>query len=156
MPELWQPIEGFEKFYEVSTLGKVRRIDSGRVLKPSLHRYAVVALQANGVRTDISVHRLVGIAFVTGDKSLTINHRDGNKLNNRADNLEWATSSEQALHAIALGLRPKGGNRSKLSPEQCTEVADRLHAGETQVSIAKHFGVSKSCIWRIAKLLPKA
>lgn len=61
-----------------------------------------------GDKSVIQVHRAVAIAFIDGDMSLTVNHKDGDKTNNVVSNLEWASQSENNLHAYAvLGKQPK-------------------------------------------------
>ena len=123
MPEVWQPIEGYEGFYEVSDQGKIRRLPHAknfnkRTLKPGIcSGYQSVVHCVNKVRKTCLVHRLVAKAFVPGDQSLTVNHKDGKKLNNHADNLEWVTPSEQTLHAIEMGLRPRAWGHGIKKPQ---------------------------------------
>ena len=115
MPELWQPIEGFEGVYEVSNQGRVRSLDrlvpakaaslatrKGKILKQRVtHKgYREVYLRRSTGYKIFKVHRLVALAFVEGDCSLTVNHKDLNKQNNCAENLEWATHSEQRIHYL--------------------------------------------------------
>lgn len=83
-------------------------------LKPSKnHRgYYIVNLMINGKRKGVAVHTMVARAFCDGYKTeLTVNHKDGNKLNNNATNLEWITSYENTHHAIeVLGKNKIGKN----------------------------------------------
>lgn len=117
--EKWLPISGFEGFYEVSSLGNVRSLDrtvprvdgsmcpiKGQILKLYLapNGYEVVHLSRENKRTAFSVHRLVTLAFLGECDGADVNHRDGNKLNNRLDNLEWCTRSENMRHAYRTGL----------------------------------------------------
>lgn len=90
--ELWKDIDGAEKFYEVSSHGRIRNKISGNILKPSTSGgYAHVELRY-GINKNYSVHRLVACAFVPNPYNFNIvNHKDENKLNNHADNLEWCT-----------------------------------------------------------------
>jgi hypothetical protein len=102
MEEIWKPIAGYEDTYEVSNHGRVRSIDridaighhrKSVVLKQKPNRengYLHVSLFGNGVTKRLNVHRLVALAFVEGyAEGLVVNHKDENKQNNRADNLEW-------------------------------------------------------------------
>ena len=111
MNEYWKPT--FHDLYEVSNLGNVRRIapgintKTGRVLKPckSGNGYMIVGLHKGGSRKNCLVHRLVAEAFISQiPKGLTVNHKDGNKLNNELNNLEIVTYSENLKHAIRTGL----------------------------------------------------
>lgn len=117
--ERWLPIVGFEGHYEVSSHGRVKSIDkqptdrvyTGKVLIPSLDKqtgYLGVRLCLNGRRHSRRVHRLVAEAFIDeADGKLHVNHIDGDKLNNSAENLEWVTPYENIRHAIdVIGHRP--------------------------------------------------
>lgn len=121
--EIWQPIQGYEGTYEVSTLGRVRSLNrvversdgikrtyKSRILKPciSYNGYAQVKLQINSTSKGQTIHRLVAIAFIPNiENKPQVNHKDGNKLNNQASNLEWITPSENIKHQITTGLQPK-------------------------------------------------
>ena len=97
--ETWKKIEGFES-YEVSDWGRVRR--GGRVLKGSINScgYRHLRPSRDGVSVTKTIHRLVCIAFLPNpDAKHTINHIDHDKTNNRLENLEWATHTEQKIHS---------------------------------------------------------
>ena len=120
--EIWKDIKGFENYYQVSNLGRVKskfriieRIDGKnirkeeKILNPytSKKGYLMVDLSVYGkrVRKTIAVHRLVAIAFISNiENKPQINHIDGDKTNNRIDNLEWCTNKENQHHAIINGL----------------------------------------------------
>lgn len=92
MREIWKSIEGFEGLYEVSNSGKIKNKD--RILKQRKNNngYFLVDLYKSGVRHQLLVHRLVAQAFVlNSNNSPFVNHKDENKENNNADNLEWCT-----------------------------------------------------------------
>lgn len=106
MDEVWKDIEGFEGLYQVSSLGRVRR--AGRIKKPHTDHggYLTVWLCKNSSQKCMKVHRLVAQAFIPNPEcKRTVNHFDGNKKNNRVENLEWATHSENIIHANNTGLR---------------------------------------------------
>ena len=157
MPELWQPIEGYEGFYEVSDQGRVRSLPRpktrGGILKPNSAKYKQVVLCVNNVRKYLLIHRLVALHFVPGDRSLTVNHKDGNKNNNCASNLEWSTSSEQQLHAIETGLRDRSwgtGSSFKIPKEEWGNIA-KLCKTMTQAKVAKIYNCSQSVISKTLK-----
>lgn len=130
MTEQWRPVENYEGFYEVSSEGRVRSCDRmskcsrgdkkrlwrGRDLSQtvaSTRGYKQVSLSKEGVIKKVYVHRLVAEAF-TDARDETVNHIDGNKLNNALDNLEWCTYSENNSHAFATGLKkPSGGKNGR-------------------------------------------
>ena len=102
MMEIWKDIEGFIGRYQVSSWGRVRNAETGKVLKPYLNKkgYLKVGL-CNGERVPkkFRVNRLVAKAFIANPYDLPqVNHKDGNKENNSYTNLEWATNALNAKH----------------------------------------------------------
>lgn len=95
MMEEWRDIAGYEGKYQVSNLGNVRNIKYHRSLKPrqTVFGYVRVALYDDaGKAKDYAVHRLVALAFIPNDHDLPcINHKNEDKRDNRAENLEWCT-----------------------------------------------------------------
>lgn len=121
MQEVWKPINGFEDIYEVSNLGNVRNAN-GRIRKPFLipKGYLMVDLFRNYERTHARVNRLVAEAFIPNPENKPeVNHKNGDKADNRAENLEWSTKSENMLHAYRSGLQTKG--KHKVRKVRCIE-----------------------------------
>lgn len=114
--EVWRDINGFEGLYQVSNLGRIRSLDreivykngkvhryKGQTMKPNMtgrgykedEGYYGITLRNSGVRTPVSVHRVVAETFIPNPYNKeTVNHIDENKTNNRMDNLEWLTDYE--------------------------------------------------------------
>lgn len=107
MEEIWKPIKGYEGYYEVSNLGRVRRLDrydygcgyarfyKGGILKSlcGSNGYLHVMLCRDGTRLTKSVHRLVATTFIPNPENLPqVNHKDEDKSNNTVTNLEWCSS----------------------------------------------------------------
>ena len=96
MEEIYKKIEEYEK-YEVSNLGNVRNIDTGRILKPGKNGddgYYFVILSKDRFQKNFYIHRLVGFAFIPNPQKLTdIDHIDRNKTNNSIPNLRWISKS---------------------------------------------------------------
>lgn len=120
MIEIWRDIEGFENKYQISSMGEVRSISrtiedcfgrkrdhKGRVLskvKDTKGYYTVML--SNKVGKRYHIHRLVAKHFIKNEcNKICVNHKDGDKLNNTIDNLEWVTHSENAKHAYEIGLK---------------------------------------------------
>ena len=120
--EVWKDICGFEGFYQVSDLGRVRSLDrktwsekrgtfysqKGKVIRPYNSRgYRYVPLSKNGETTKVSVHRLVAEAFIPNPKKLEyVNHKDENKSNNMLGNLEWCTAKYNTYYGENSRIRP--------------------------------------------------
>ena len=108
--EIWRDIVGYEGLYQVSNLGRVKSFkrDRLRILRAHIDRhgeYFMIALYKDNKSKLCRLHILVAETFVPNiDKKPFVNHMDGNKLNNRASNLEWVTQSENQIHAYKLGL----------------------------------------------------
>jgi hypothetical protein len=128
--EQWEDVVGYEDYYMVSSLGNIKsknrivknsRGDSTRFIASTLLKqvnymgYNCVCFCVAGKikQKVVKVHRIVAESFILNYNSKPcVNHIDGNKLNNRLDNLEWVTYAENSQHALITGLR-KGENNSK-------------------------------------------
>lgn len=112
MKELWKPIEGTNGKYEVSNTGKVRSLNyknTGEIRElrpaPDPKGYMKTMLQYGKHYKTVKVHRLVAMAFIPNPDNLPqVNHKDGDKRNNRVENLEWITNYANAHHALEHGL----------------------------------------------------
>lgn len=123
MSEIWKTVKNFESLYLVSDKGKVFSIMSQKILKPakSKNGYCKVALYNKGASKHVSVHRIVAEAFVeNADGKPQVNHIDGDKSNNSANNLEWVTASENQLHAVRTGLHAQPPLKGKFGAENYT------------------------------------
>lgn len=105
--EIWKDIPGYEGLYEVSSLGRIRSLYTGKFRVPvrSGHGYTAVELSLNGKKQRHYVHRLVALAFIapSSQGKNQINHKNCNKADNRAANLEWVTHQENMAHAYDNG-----------------------------------------------------
>lgn len=106
--EIWRPIEGTNGKLEVSNMGRIKsNMRDGRILKTCQDKKGYLRLRVTLDRQKLSfkVHRLVAAAFVDNPNHLPqVNHIDGNKANNCAENLEWVSNKDNASHAIQNGL----------------------------------------------------
>jgi hypothetical protein len=106
--EIFKDIEGYEGLYQVSNLGNVKsyhKYKEGKILSPGLKTegYKYVHLHSG---KNFYIHRLVAQAFLPNPLNKPqVNHINGIKADNRLDNIEWATSSENRIHAYKTGLQ---------------------------------------------------
>jgi hypothetical protein len=96
-------------------------------------------------RKNYRVHRLVALEFIPNPNNLPqVNHKDGNKLNNNVDNLEWCTNAENQIHAYINNLQPQRiNNNRKLSEDNVLEI---LNSNLSQRALAKKFNVNRATI----------
>ena len=115
--EIWKPIiykDIKRNMYEISNLGRVRNVLTGHILSlcPSEKGYMMVLLSCNKSlnrrHVSIKIHRLVALNFVEGrdEEHNEVDHKDGNKRNNKASNLEWVTHLENIHRGYENGLIP--------------------------------------------------
>ena len=165
MSEIWRDIPGWEKIYQVSNQGRVKRIASGpgaqagRIKKSSNVEGGYLMVKLSFINREIEhrlVHRLVLGAFVgLCPEGKETNHKNGIRTDNRLENLEWVTRSENLIHAFSeLGRKPAQGiqfPQSKLNPEKVVEIRQLSGDGVSYSELAKIFDVSKSAISHVVK-----
>jgi len=165
--EYWKPIKGYEDFYQVSNLGDIkslfRLIKTGenkrsvgeRLLKQNTNRYGykMVSLSKDSVLKTVSVHRLVGIAFVDNTQNKSeINHIDGNKSNNEIHNLEWCTKSENNKHSLKLGLRvTKKGIEHYNSRFKEEDIINIRNSNLSESNLSNLYNVNRATIGKIKR-----
>lgn len=161
--EQWKWVSGYEGLYLVSNYGAVmglpRKTFHGHQMKQrkSKSGYMRVGLFKDGEKKTHSVHRLVAIAFVPNKNGKQeVNHINGDKADNRAENLEWVTRSENELHSFrVLGRQPNRPWKNKprkfarkFTDEQVRKIRN---SNKPRSVIAKEYGVSKTAIYQIVK-----
>jgi len=169
--------------YEVSSCGQIRTIPHVKIksngikhtvkqtlLRPAIDNkgYYRVGLSVNGKLSTFKVHRIVAEVYVPGMKEgLQVNHIDGNKLNNNADNLEWVTNRQNIVHAYSNGLtkgttgkrkntenfkRGKENHATKLTEKDVILARTMRNRDNISLqSIADYFGVNRKTITHAIK-----
>lgn len=170
LEEVWKDVVGFEGLYQVSSHGRFKSLDftreyidgrvyhyKSKILKTCIDPRGYICLHfyniENGRKT-VSGHRVVAEAFIPNpENKKTVNHKDGNRTNNKLENLEWNTYSENNIHAMkVLGKKTPSKLDSKLMKLDKDAIVDILKNCKSRVKgsmlkdFAKKYNVSSPCI----------
>jgi|TARA_R110000851_G_scaffold326179_1_gene494617 hypothetical protein len=154
----WEFIKGYEGRYLVNRSGQVKSLvrKNPIILKETInsHGYCYVILSdISGNTKSKKIHRLVAETFIVNeDNKFTVNHIDGDKLNNYIGNLEWNTQTENSNHSFENGLSKSGEDHplSKLSKQDVESIRLLWNDGNLfQKDIAKRYNTSQSIVSRI-------
>lgn len=164
MTETWKPIDWLPGGFEVSSEGQIRN-RFGNIIAPSTGSkgYLQTRMMFKGKRITKSVHRLVARAFL-GECPCRheVNHKDGNRMNPRLENLEYVTRQQNLVHGYARRKAigeyppkdaPKGEQVSsaKLTAEQVREIRSLALTNMSFSEIARRYGVTQPNVAAIAK-----
>lgn len=168
MIEEWRDVVGYEGLYQVSNAGRVKRIEGKRVFSDGRVRhyseaivsptkpdpYPRIMLHAGTRKRTTRVHQLVMEAFVGSPPSgMEVNHKNGDKADNRLDNLEYITHPDNVKHYNEVLGRGNQGSRHGMSKtnEDTVRKIRQLHKdGVSRHEIARLLGMGVSWVWKIA------
>ena len=166
MKEVWKDIPGYEGLYQVSNLGRVKSLErvvrnprykSGvmhqpeKIKTPSVKNgYLKLSLHNDGISKNYYLHRLVADAFIPNpDNKEAVNHINGNKLDNKVENLEWTTAKENVNHAIITGLSKTNQKNQKSSSKPVAQYDRNMNLIKIYPSMKeaeRETGISHSSI----------
>lgn len=153
MDENWKTINGWGARYSASDLGNIRRNATGRILKPNRDPagYLIVGLSWYGVATYTRVHRLVAATWIGPcPPGLEVDHVNGDRADNRAENLRYVTHRENLRTRVPNPPRGEAAAMSRLTEAQVREIRE-LAGAISQHKLGKLFGVSQVSIHNIIK-----
>lgn len=150
MVEIWKDIIGYEGLYKISNFGRIEsnHHDKAIILKNSNngHGYITYSLNlGNKITKTFYAHRLVAKHFlpVIEGKEF-VNHKDGDKSNNVASNLEWCTRAENCTHAVATGLQTRIGANHSFSKVVLDTMTGIFY--ETMTEASKICGIKRTTL----------
>ena len=155
--------------FECSNLGRIRNAQNKHIYIPHICGigYYQICTCVNGINKNIKVHKAVAETFLPNPDGLRdVNHKDGNKLNNNLDNLEWVSHRDNTMHAFETGLnsfehlkglvkKGEDNNLAKLTWENVKYIREHYHPSDAENCygnikiLAEMFNVTKACIYSI-------
>lgn len=151
MEEIWKDVVGYEGLYEVSNAGKVRNKNKELTQNVSNKGYLYATLCKDRHCVGKRVHRLVAQAFIPNlENKPEVNHKNNVRTDNRAENLEWMTHTENVKHTVKAGRHSKGEMVcfSKLDPEKVIFIRKSTLSYK---ELGKMFGITANTIYAVKK-----
>lgn len=148
--EEWRSVKGYEGLYEVSSFGQVRSLGHMKRIRAQYTTecgYKTLQLYRNNRPKAFKVHRLVAAAFIGDppDGCTDTNHKNGIKTDNRAENLEWCTRTQNMAHAMEIGIfdqRGESGSGCRFSKEAVDRGYELVKGGMNCVEAAVAVGIT--------------
>lgn len=154
--EIWKDIVGYEGLYQVSNLGRIKRLekitkwhtkhtsysrlDKEKILTQEILKngYPGIRLSKNGIKKRIAAHRIIAKAFLPNPENKPcINHKDGDRTNNNIENLEWCTYSENNIHEWRV-LKKQHYNKKPVVCVETNEFFGSMVEAANQYNCTKH------------------
>lgn len=165
MEETWKEIPNCNGKYLISTNGRVKtlskysNIGQYSIMKPRIrNEYLCVGLFIDGKQRNFRINRLVAMTFIPNPLNKPhVNHINGNKLDNRLDNLEWCTREENMQHAFANGLISKEGNARSINAMRKANIKPIYMIKNNKIinefgsvdEASEYLGINKNLIYRV-------
>lgn len=148
--EIWKNVPGFDGMVQASNLGRIKSFYSyeyGRILKQTYDNNGRGYCRIRINHHRYYPYRLVAQTFIPNPENKPeVNHKDGNKSNNRVDNLEWATRSENQKHAYKLGLqKPSEKQKQAVSKWNKENRTKKIYQCDTENNLIKIYNSCKEC-----------
>lgn len=168
MTETWVIIPGTDGLYSASTLGRVRSEpvpgttgrQRGRVLTPTEDRKGYLKFRVclrDGRQWITKVHQVVAVAFIgPRPDGMQVNHKDGDKKNNRPENLEYVSCRDNVRHCWANGLhgvehcQGEANNHAKLTADDVRSIR-AIYPAKSLAELARLFNVTPQAVWAVVK-----
>lgn len=150
--ELWKVFPDFPR-YEVSTHGRIRRIETGYIMKPTIEKYGYSQVTLSPGHKSVRVCRAVALTFLPNvEAKPQVNHIDANRSNDRLSNLEWVTASENVRHCWKIGnhsAESMGRARASIPDEDVQALRSPSLERGGVAKFARKYGITRKSASRI-------
>jgi NUMOD4 motif len=151
LDEIWLDIKDFEGYYKISNYARIKSLQEGKLMKPTFNKNLnnpplYIGFSKYGIRKAFLLHRLVALHFIPNlENKPEVNHKFGDRFDNKVSSLEWSTQRENREHSIKNGFQKDSGQNNihaKLTEKEVLEIR-RLHseAGYSCNKLAKIYGM---------------
>ena len=147
--EVWKNIKGYEGMYQISNYGSVKSLYKHKTMRLFRDKdgYLLVGLFKEGKSKSFRVHRLVIDAFIGTSEGMETNHKDFNRQNNKASNLEVVTHKENVKHSLGNMRSAENKRNAKVTANQVREIRNLYASGKhTQKELGKRFGLKRTAV----------
>lgn len=154
--EAVRPVSGLSGAYSITSAGRLYSHRRRAFLSPGLDvsGYPRATIRIRGTRSRMFVHRLVATEFCAARPGASqVNHKNGIKTDNRADNLEWVTASENQRHSVRTGLHlccGKDNPMAKLTEGDVVRIRELVRSGKNAAEAGAGYGIDRATAWKVA------
>ena len=138
MSIIWKPLKNFESTHLISNLGNVKCISTNKLLNILKHSrgYNAININVNKTKNHLLLHRLLAINFIDNPNNYTqVNHINGIKTDNRLENLEWITPSNNMKHAFKTGLNKQTNFQKEVLRQRVSKKVINIETNEIFQSV---------------------